>query len=65
MIPRLDNTTSGLLYDPKGNVQPIDSDITITRKIKESGMVMDIQLLDHLIIVPEGTYYSMGDEGVV
>jgi len=26
---------------------------------------MDIQLLDHLIIVPEGTYYSMGDEGIV
>jgi hypothetical protein len=26
---------------------------------------MDIQLLDHLIIVPEGTYYSKGDEGIV
>jgi hypothetical protein len=26
---------------------------------------MDIQLLDHLIVVPEGNYYSMGDEGIV
>jgi DNA repair protein RadC len=50
---------------PSGNVQPSESDIAINRKIKESGIVMDIQLLDHLIIVPEGTYYSMGDEGIV
>ena len=50
---------------PSGNVRPSESDITITRKIKESGIVMDIQLLDHLIIVPEGNYYSMGDEGIV
>ena len=50
---------------PSGNVQPSESDIAITRKIKESGIVMDIQLLDHLIIVPEGNYYSMGDEGIV
>jgi DNA repair protein RadC len=48
-----------------GNVKPSKSDIAITMKIKESGIVMDIQLLDHLIIVPEGNYYSMGDEGIV
>jgi DNA repair protein RadC len=35
-------------------MQPSESDLTITRKIKESGNLMDIQLLDHLIIVPEG-----------
>jgi DNA repair protein RadC len=50
---------------PGGNVQPGESDIAITRKVKESGNVMDIQLLDHLIIVPEGRFYSMGDEGVL
>ena len=50
---------------PSGNVQPSESDTAITRKIKESGNVMDIQLLDHLIIVPEGKFYSMADEGNV
>lgn len=50
---------------PSGNVQPSESDIAITRKVKESGNVMDIQLLDDLIIIPEGRYYSMGDEGVI
>jgi DNA repair protein RadC len=37
----------------------------ITKKIKESGMLMDTQLLDHFIIIPEGLYYSMADEGIV
>jgi DNA repair protein RadC len=46
-------------------LNPIESDIAITRKIKESGNVMDVQLLDHLIIMPEGCYYSMGDEGIL
>jgi len=50
---------------PSGNVQPSESDTAITRKVKESGNVMDVQLLDHLIIVPEGEYYSMGDEGII
>ena len=47
---------------PSGNIQPGEYDISIARKIKESGILMDIQLLDHLIIVPEGYYYIMGDE---
>jgi DNA repair protein RadC len=50
---------------PSGNMQLSESDIAITRKVKESSIVMDIQLLDHLIIVPEGSYYSMGDEGII
>jgi DNA repair protein RadC len=50
---------------PSGNVQPSESDKTITRKIKDSGMLMDIQLLDHLIIIPENKYYSMADEGII
>jgi DNA repair protein RadC len=50
---------------PSGNVQPSESDKVITRKIKDSGTLMDIQSLDHLIIVPEGLYYSMADEGII
>jgi DNA repair protein RadC len=50
---------------PSGNMHPSESDIAITRKVKESGKVMDVELLDHLIIMPEGRYYSMGDEGII
>ena len=47
---------------PSGNLQPSESDLSLTKKIKESAAMMDIQLLDHLIIIPEGRYYSMADE---
>ncbi len=50
---------------PSGNLQPSESDLALTRKIKDSAKLMDVQLLDHLIIVPEGQYFSMGDEGVL
>jgi DNA repair protein RadC len=59
---------SGILIchnHPSGNLQPSESDLALTKKIKESASVMDIQLLDHLIIVPECEYYSMIDNGSI
>ena len=50
---------------PSGNMQPSESDMKLTQKIKESGNLMDIQLLDHLIIVPEEKYHSMADDGQI
>lgn len=46
-------------------MQPSESDMKIVKKIKDSGAMMDIQLLDHLIIVPEGLYFSVADEEIV
>ena len=50
---------------PSGNLQPSESDQAITRKIKDSGLLMDVQLLDHLIITTEDSYYSFADNGLV
>jgi DNA repair protein RadC len=50
---------------PSGNLQPSKSDLAITRKVKDSAILMDIQLLDHFIIIPEGSYCSMADEGII
>ena len=50
---------------PSGNMQPSESDQAMTRKIKESGLMMDVQLLDHLIITAEDSYYSFADNGLV
>lgn len=50
---------------PSGNLHPSESDLALTKKIKESASVMDIQLLDHLIVVPEGEYYSTTDNGII
>ncbi|MFZ0280933.1 MAG: DNA repair protein RadC [Bacteroidales bacterium] len=49
---------------PSGNLNPSESDTKITRKIKEAGNLMDIQLLDHLII-SEKDYYSFADNGLL
>ena len=49
---------------PSGNQQPSNADIVITQKVKESGKLMDIALLDH-IIVTDGSYYSFADEGLI
>ncbi len=50
---------------PSGNLNPSDSDIKITNKIKDAGKIMDVQLLDHLIINPESDYYSFADSGMI
>jgi DNA repair protein RadC len=50
---------------PSGNLNPSESDTKITRKIKEAGTIMDIQLLDHLILTMDGSYYSFADNGLL
>ncbi len=62
------SNSSGIIIchnHPSGNLQPSESDMTITRKIKDSGLLMDVQLLDHLIITAEGDYYSFADNGII
>jgi DNA repair protein RadC len=49
---------------PSGNNEPSDSDIKITRKLREAGQLLDIQVIDHLILFQDG-YTSMADEGVI
>jgi len=47
---------------PTGNLQPSESDKTLTQKIKESGKLLDIKLLDHLIVTKE-SFFSLADNG--
>jgi DNA repair protein RadC len=58
---------NGLIFHnhPTGNIQPGDSDKIITKKTKYSCTLMDIELLDHFIIIPEGKYYCMEDEWII
>ena len=49
---------------PSGNNESSDADIKITKKLKDAGKLLDITLLDHLILLPEG-YISMADEGLL
>ena len=47
---------------PSGRLKPSEADDFMTKKIKESGKLLDIVLLDHLILTVDG-YYSFADEG--
>lgn len=49
---------------PSGRLRPSQADLDLTKKIKESGKIVGVQLLDHLII-GDGGYYSFADEGVL
>lgn len=49
---------------PSGNLTPSNADIKLTEKLKETGMIMDIPVLDHLII-GEKSYFSFADEGML
>lgn len=64
----LKSNASGIIVchnHPSGNSSPSESDRKITQKIKDAGNLMDIQLLDHLIILPIEGYYSFADDGAV
>jgi DNA repair protein RadC len=47
---------------PSGNGTPSESDLKITIKVKSAGEVLDIQVLDHVILLPDG-YSSLADDG--
>lgn len=49
---------------PSGSLKPSTEDINITKRIKEAGNILNIQLLDHLIIT-QNSYTSFADEGLV
>lgn len=58
------NATSIILVHnhPSGNLTPSDADRQITRKLKQSCELLNLNLLDHLIISKEN-YYSFSDSG--
>lgn len=63
----LKTLASGLIIahnHPSGNLKPSEADIGLTKKIKQSAKLMDIELLDHIIISDEG-YFSFVDEGIL
>jgi DNA repair protein RadC len=47
---------------PSGKLIASDADLKITKKIKEAGQTLEIQVLDHIIITENG-YLSFQDEG--
>jgi len=63
----LEELASGVIVahnHPSGNLSASQQDIDLTRKLREGGKLLEIQLLDHIIVA--GTrYYSFADNGQV
>jgi len=49
---------------PSGNPKPSPEDLKLTKKLKDAGTLMEIDVLDHIIIAGEG-YFSFADEGLM
>lgn len=50
---------------PSGTLNPSQADRQITEKIRKAGAILDIRLLDHILLVPDGSHYSFADEGIL
>lgn len=63
----LTNAASLILYHnhPSGETEASTEDINITKRIKEAGVLMGIELIDHIIIGSEGRYLSLKEEGLL
>jgi DNA repair protein RadC len=49
---------------PSENLKPSQADIDLTQKLVNGAKLLDIRILDHLVISPEG-YFSFCDEGLL
>ena len=61
----LDNLASSIVMvhnHPSGNLKPSKADINLTRKLIDSGKMIEIPVIDHLIFSDNG-YFSFADEG--
>lgn len=61
----IDTLASGVIMvhnHPSGLARPGESDIRMTERVKKALNTFDVSLLDHVILSPEGEYYSFSDE---
>ena len=66
-ITALKANCSGIILahnHPSGNRQPSQADIQLTRKLVQSGKLLELPIVDHLIITTCG-YFSFADEGLI
>ena len=50
---------------PSGKLQASQPDRDITQKIQRAAQLFDVKVLDHIIIAPNGDYFSFADQGLL
>lgn len=49
---------------PSENLQPSCADKSLTKKLKEAAMILNMKVLDHIIVTPNG-YFSFAESGLL
>jgi DNA repair protein RadC len=49
---------------PSGDPDPSNEDVNISKRLKECGKIMGIEVLDHIIIGTSGKYCSLKEKGL-
>ena len=49
---------------PSGNLDPSPADKALTKRIKDLGSLLEVQLIEHMILTHE-SYYSFADNGTL
>ena len=65
--PAIKHSSKGIILlhnHPSGILEPSDEDISITRRLVESGKILEIPVFDHLIITENG-YYSFKENDLI
>ena len=63
----LDNQACSIILGhnhPSGNIQPSEADSKLTKKLRDCGLMLDVDVLDH-IIIGDDKYYSFADDGAM
>ena len=50
---------------PSGQLRASQADIKITNNLVQAGNLLTIPVYDHIILSPEGGYYSFADDGLI
>ena len=65
--PAVQEASAGIICvhnHPSGDPKPSGEDIELTRRLAETGRVLGIRLLDHIVVSDHG-YFSFADEGLI
>jgi DNA repair protein RadC len=49
---------------PSGKLVPSPQDLRVTRVLLRAGALLGIELFDHIIVAPDGTFVSLRELGV-
>lgn len=63
----IDCAASGIMLchnHPSGSLNPSQSDIDLTKKVREAAKLFDMVLMDHIILT-DTEYKSMADDGMI